>query len=71
MNTAHIREEDIVKLNVRGDVFYGLVTMALHVSPTKQRQLRVRPIGNGRGEVRAVTPRQITAHYRKSKASRG
>lgn len=65
MNLGGVRDEDVVAVNVRGDQFYGLVLNR------DGRKLNIRPISGGRGEFRQVTARQVVAHYRKSKQSRG
>jgi hypothetical protein len=65
MNTAGIKEADIVRCDVRGERFFAIV------NERNGRTTQVFPIAQGHGRVRNVTPHQIIAHYRKSKASRG
>lgn len=65
MNTAGIKIGDIVECDVRGDLFYGLVTQPLHRDEVLRkkvvtvRSLTGRPIPTG-----YVTAFQIKKHWR-------
>ena len=60
MNISSVQPDDIVKCDVKGRVFYAVVTEAA----TPIGDLAVSPIT--RETWRHVTARQVTEHYRKA-----
>jgi hypothetical protein len=64
MTLTSVKPGDIVKCDVRGQIFYA------EVEEKDKGVLNLRPLGNGWVATYRVTSRQVVAHYRKSKASR-
>jgi len=62
VTTQGIKPGDIVKCDLRGQMFYAVVV-------TKGEQLEIEPIDR-RITYRHVTARQVVAHYRKAKGSK-
>lgn len=69
MNATNIREDDIVRCNIRGECFFGEVQQSIHTDESGNRGIIVIPIGVRGPYPRFTKPRQIIAHYRKSKRS--
>lgn len=67
MNTAGIKSEDVVEVDIRGDRFMAVVTAKGKAEDArlKPREIMVRPVCTGR-TIRIVTARQIVAHWRKA-----
>lgn len=63
MTLTSVRPGDIVRCDVRGQVFYAEVM-------AKEVALEIMPIGPGTITYRTVTARQVVAHYRKSRSSK-
>lgn len=70
MEIAGIREEDMVKCNVRGQEFFALVGKEAHTDQTSRRVLGVKPISPGISFY-TVTATQVTDHWRKRRARKG
>ena len=66
MQISSIRPGDVVKLDIGGRNFFAEVTGSRQ---DEERVLTVEPISNG-FYFYSAKPRQVVAHYRKSKASR-
>lgn len=60
MRLSSVHPGDIVECNVRGDLFFALVTKI------DGSELELNPISRGQSKVRIVTARQVRAHWRRS-----
>lgn len=75
MNATGIREGDIVRIDVRGAKGIGLVKRPVHHDEKlHKRVVELEPLMDGYGNspylpTRFVTPRQITGHWRKARAT--
>ena len=65
MNTAGIREGDIIQCDIRGDRFYAIARSAPAKGVVPIESLTGRPIPSMN-----ATSRQVVAHWRKSKQSK-
>ena len=66
MTITAIKENDIVKCDVRGQVFFALVTGIVDNPDGKGKMLTVAPI-TPNVTYYSVKPRQVTSHWRKRK----
>lgn len=70
MNSANIKQGDIVKCNVRGDEFFATVAQPVgYNAGLEKRCLEVESLTQRPIPTRFITPRQITDHWRKSRRS--
>lgn len=66
MNTASIKQGDVVECNVRGEDFMAIVAAKgrREDARLRPRELMVKTICQGRPRI--VTARQVTKHWRRS-----
>jgi len=66
MNTTSIRTDDIVRCDVRGDLFYGLVVKPLEYNETmKKKVIRITSLTGRPIPTMFVTSFQIKDHWSK------
>jgi hypothetical protein len=65
MQIGNIRTGDVIKVDIGGRVFFGQVT---GTREDEERVVTFDPISHG-AFYYSAKPRQVVAHYRKSKAS--
>lgn len=70
MDAARIRYGDIIHCDVRGDEFYAIVTEGVHDDPVKKRVVTVESLTSRPIPTMLVQPRQIKAHWRKTRRKR-